>query len=75
MDRSPSIRRVHASSPYGVIDTMRKFLIAFGFLAALGLVAACTGSPSTSGSGDPAATAPSTSSPAPAASCGGSGKG
>ena len=56
---------------------MRKFLIAFGFLAALGLVAACTTGPRTSGSGDPAATAPSTGGGggAPAASCGGSGKG
>ena len=56
---------------------MRKFLIAFAFLASLGLVAACASGPRSSGGGDPAATAPSSGGggSAPAASCGGSGKG
>ena len=51
---------------------MRKFFFVFALVAAFGLVA-CTTQPTESG--DSGATAPSSGGPAPASSCGGSGKG
>lgn len=54
---------------------MRKAMFALGLLAAFALVAACSGDRSSSG-GSGTATAPGSGGPsAPAASCGGSGKG
>ncbi|MDA1193756.1 MAG: hypothetical protein O2894_01085 [Planctomycetota bacterium] len=52
---------------------MRHFFFALGLLGAIGLAACANQQPTSSGNGS--ATAPSTGPGAPAASCGGSGKG
>jgi hypothetical protein len=54
---------------------MKKFFAILALVAALGIISACTQQPTSTGNPDATAPAPSAAPSAPAASCGGGGKG